>query len=148
MRQDRLYYCMRDNNNFNDDGNCFVCGEKNERGMHLEFTWDESARVASSDVVFGKHLQGWNGVVHGGLISTVLDEVVVKAAGHEGYRCVTAQLSVKFKKPAFIEKPYRLEGRVLAVNRKIIDAEGSLVAADGTIIAQAAAKLFLVAKPE
>jgi uncharacterized protein (TIGR00369 family) len=139
---------MRDNNNYNDDGHCFVCGEKNQRGMHLEFTWDEKARAAVSTVVFQKHLQGWNNVVHGGLISTVLDEVVVKAAGHEGYRCVTAQLTVKFKKPAFIEKSYRLEGRVKAVNRKIIDAEAALEAGDGTIIAQAEAKLFMVAPPE
>lgn len=139
---------MRDNNNYNDDGHCFVCGEKNPQGMHLEFTWDENALAAQSTVVFQKHLQGWNNVVHGGLISTVLDEVVVKAAGHEGYRCVTAQLTVKFKKPALVEKPYRLEGRVLAVNRKIIDAEGTLKAEDGTVIAQAAAKLFMVAPPE
>ena len=139
---------MRDNNNYNDDGHCFVCGEKNDRGMHLRFTWDESARVAQSEVVFAKHLQGWNNVVHGGLISTVLDEVVVKAAGHEGYRCVTAQLTIKFKKPAIIGETYRLEGRVLAVNRKIVDAEGSLKDGDGATIAQASAKLFMVAPPE
>ncbi len=112
--------------------------------MHLQFTWDEEARVAEASVVFGKYLQGWNGVVHGGLISTVLDEAMVKAAGYEGYRCVTAQLSVKFKKPALIDQTYTLKGRILAVNRKIIEAEGSVVAGDGAIVAQGGGKLFLV----
>jgi len=131
-------------NTYYDDGHCFVCGAKNERGMHLTFTWDSEARVAWTNVTFNEFQQGWNGVVHGGMLSTVLDEVVVQAAGHEGHRCVTAQLTVKFRTPAYIGRNYKLEGRVLAVNRKIIDAEGTLMAEDGTVIASAAARLFLV----
>ena len=129
---------------FNDDNYCFVCGTANPNGLKLSFHHDENTGETISRAVFPRHFQGWQDVLHGGIVSTVLDEVMVKAAAKEGLRCVTAELNVKFKKPALTETEYLIKGKIKEINRRIVTAEGSIISADNKLIASAESKLFLV----
>jgi uncharacterized protein (TIGR00369 family) len=127
---------------FNDDHHCFVCGKKNPAGLKIEFHLDPQNREVEAEVIFPAHLQGWQDTVHGGLLATVLDETMVKAAAASGIKCVTAEITVKYKKPASTGKTYLVHGKVLEARCRIVTAESRICDADGQIYAKATGKLF------
>jgi uncharacterized protein (TIGR00369 family) len=129
---------------FKDDQNCFVCGEKNPAGLRLEFREGDSEHEVVTEIIFPAHLQGWQGTVHGGLLATVLDEIMIKAAKAIGSTCVTAEITVKYRKPAATGVSYHVSGRVLASHGRLVTAESRLCDSTGQILAQATGKLFKV----
>jgi uncharacterized protein (TIGR00369 family) len=130
---------------FTDNRRCFVCGENNPDGLQLVLRMDKDEGRAAADVVFPERFQGWEGIVHGGLLATVLDEVMIYAARSNGLRCVTGEITVRYVKPARTGEAYRLEGRVTGTKGKITLAESELIGADGEVFARATGKLFRVA---
>jgi uncharacterized protein (TIGR00369 family) len=129
---------------FNDDQHCFVCGKENPSGLKIEFRENPQNKEVEAAVVFPPHMQGWQNTVHGGLLATVLDETMIKAAAAAGNKCVTAEITVKYKKPAFTETTYRVHGKMLETRGRIIMAESHICDATGQIYAQAAGKLFKI----
>jgi uncharacterized protein (TIGR00369 family) len=129
---------------FSDDHNCFVCGKKNGAGLQFEFRKNRQSGESEAEVVFPTHLQGWQNTVHGGLLATVLDETMIKAAAAAGIKTVTAEITVKYKKPALTGAPYLAAGKVLETRGRIVLAESRICDASGTIYAQATGKLFKV----
>jgi uncharacterized protein (TIGR00369 family) len=132
-----------------DDHFCFACGPRNPDGLHLSFEYPEPGRCRA---VFTpeRRFQGWAGLLHGGIISTLLDEALAHALGGPdrggGEAAVTGELSVRFKKPVPIGIPAVLEGRVVAINGRIIEGESRLLARDGSELAVARGKLFRLKK--
>ena len=94
-----------------DDHMCYVCGRANEKGLRLNFTHTQRGRLEAT-VVFSKHHQGLKGIVHGGMMATVLDEMMVNLAWKEGIPAVTAELHVRLKKAAKTGEKVRLEGHI------------------------------------
>lgn len=129
---------------FKDDQNCFVCGQENAAGLHLEFGKNPQNGETEARVVFPARLQGWQDTVHGGLLATVLDETMIKAAAAAGIKTVTAEITVKYKKPAQICIPYLASGKVLETRGRIVTAESRICDASGQILATATGKLFKV----
>lgn len=129
---------------FNDDQHCFVCGKENTAGLHVEFQQDPHSREAKAEVVFPKHLQGWQDTVHGGLLATILDEIMIKAAAAAGIRCVTAEITVKYRKPAATGMTCTASGKMLGERGRVILAESRLCDGNGQILAQATGKLFKI----
>ena len=134
----------------NDDHFCFACGPRNPDGLRIRFEYPEKGRCRA---VFTppKKFQGWQGILHGGIISTLLDEAFAHAAGGaergiEGYGAVTAEITVRFKKPVPIGKPICLEGRVLAVKGRVIKCASALRDAGGRELASATGKLITLKK--
>ena len=132
---------MRD---FSDDQNCFVCGQENPTGLRLKFRENEATHEVEADVVFPAFLQGWQDTVHGGLLATVLDEVMVQAAMAVDIKCVTAEITVKYRKPAVTGVSYLVSGKVLETRGRIITAESRIYDTSGQIYAQATGKLFKI----
>ena len=128
----------------NDDQHCFVCGKENMAGLHIEFQQDPQSREVKAEVVFPKHLQGWQDTVHGGLQATILDEIMIKAAAAAGIQCVTAEITVKYKKPASTGTAYIAFGKMLETRGRIVLAESRLCDDSGQVLAQATGKLFRV----
>jgi uncharacterized protein (TIGR00369 family) len=136
----------------NDDHFCFVCGSRNPDGLRIQFEYPARGRCRA---VFTppRKFQGWRGILHGGIISTLLDEAFAHAAGGaergvEGFGAVTAEMSVRFKKPVRIGQPAFLEGRVRAVKGRVIECESRLLDADGQELASAAGKLIMLKKKQ
>lgn len=129
---------------FSDDQNCFVCGKKNASGLQLEFCENRQNGESEAKVVFPARLQGWQGTVHGGLLAAVLDEIMIKAAAAAGSKCVTAEITVKYKEPALTCAPYQAAGKVLETRGRIVLAESRICDAAGTIYARATGKLFKI----
>ena len=116
-------------------GNCFVCGENNPNGLRLSFKIDPETKTLKTTFVAGLTFQGWDGIVHGGIISTLLDEAMAKLVYELGYKAVTASLEVKFKRPAPILEPLHVYGEVTEVNKRLIRAKAHVAREDGTILA-------------
>jgi uncharacterized protein (TIGR00369 family) len=131
-------------NKFSDDNRCFVCGKGNPHGLQFQFEYDPELDQVSAEIRFMDKFQGWKGVVHGGLISTVLDEVMVKTTGFKNLTCVTAELLIKFKNPAYVNTPYQAIGKILEIKRKLVFTEGYLRDNRNRIIASAKGKFFIV----
>ena len=126
------------------DGRCFVCGRDNARGLQLEFSYAPDGLSAETTFVPGETYQGWQGIVHGGIIITVLDEVMAKAAVHKGYAVVTGEITAKLKNPAKVLEPLRCRAVIEKVLRKIIYASAVASREDGTVVAEATAKLVII----
>ncbi len=129
---------------FRDDRVCFVCGEKNPIGLKLELRTDPDRGESAAEVTFAKHLQGWAGIVHGGFVAAVLDEAMIYAAGAKGLKCVTAEITVRYVKPASTGVAYALKGRFVEDKGRIVLAESALLDPKGLVIARATGKLFKV----
>jgi len=115
--------------------NCFACGSLNTHGLHLvlhaggDRCWIETT--------LAERFQGWDGIAHGGIICTLLDEVMAWALVEHDMWGVTARMQVDFKRPVPIGSPIRGEGRVTAVRRRIVEAEAALHDLEGNVLAQA-----------
>jgi uncharacterized protein (TIGR00369 family) len=134
----------------NDDHLCFVCGSQNPDGLRIRFEYPEPGLCRAVFTPLKKY-QGWHGILHGGIISTLLDEAFAHAAGGaarsvDGVGAVTAELSVRFKKPVRIGEPAFLEGRVLSVKGRVIECESVLRDAGGQELASASGKLIKLKK--
>ena len=129
------------------DNGCFVCGPANERGLRAEFTIDREARAASSRLALPAWSQGWRGVVHGGILSTLLDEACVHACRTVGPHPVTAELTVRFRKPVPVAAEISVRGEVVEVRRRVLQARARLEIG-GESYAEAEARVMLVEGPE
>jgi uncharacterized protein (TIGR00369 family) len=129
---------------FRDDRMCFVCGEKNPIGLKLRIRTDAERGESAAEVTFAPHFQGWAGVVHGGLLATVLDEALIYAAGARGFKCVTGEVTVRYVKPASTGVAYALKGRFIEDKGRIVMAESFLYDPSGEEVARATGKLFKI----
>lgn len=119
-----------------DDGACFACGHANHEGMGLTFTRD-AAGSARADVILDRRYQGYRGIVHGGIVMLLLDEVMAHASGAAGEKVMTAAVAVRFRAPVPVDVPLRLVGRVVLKRGKILKVEGAVLDAEGATLATA-----------
>jgi acyl-coenzyme A thioesterase PaaI-like protein len=114
---------------------CLVCGKQNPAGLHLSLhIIPESGRVTCDFTPRVEHI-GFEGVIHGGLLATVVDEAMVWAATWRGRRfCLCAELTVRYRKPVDVGKPLKVEAdvefsrpRLIQTAAKIFDESGNLV---------------------
>jgi uncharacterized protein (TIGR00369 family) len=123
-----------------DDNYCFVCGEKNPSGLHLKFSLSEGK--ISTEFNPQKTHQGYKDVVHGGIISTIIDEAIVKAALMQGMPAITAEITIRFKNPLMVGERAVVEATIVKMNKRIIETSAILKKVDNTIIAEGHAKLL------
>jgi uncharacterized protein (TIGR00369 family) len=127
-------------NTLEDDHYCFVCGGQNPYGLHLTFSHQEGK--VSSEFVLQKVYQGYKDIVHGGIISTILDEAMVKAALLQGIPAVTVEIGIRFKNPLIVGEKAIVEATITKKNKKIIETSAEIRKTDGTLIAEGRGKLL------
>lgn len=124
-----------------DDRFCFVCGSENPCGLKLVFNNINGKIIA--EFTPSKVYQGYTGITHGGIISSVLDEAMIYAAIQGGVFPVTAELTIRFKKPLMTDETAIIEAEVVNSDSRVIKAYSRLTRKhDGTIIAEGQAKLL------
>lgn len=123
-----------------DDGYCFACGEDNHLGLKLEFIY-ENGKAVSEFIPLKVH-QGFKDIVHGGIITTVLDEAMVKVVLSQGIKALTAEIAVRFKSPLFVGDKSIVEAEIKKRGNRIIETSARIKKEDDTVIAEALAKLL------
>ena len=120
---------------------CFVCGLKNDFGIHTEFFELENNELVA---IFkpGKNHQSYPGRLHGGIASTILDETIGRAIMIEDENIwgVTIELNVKFKKPVPYDVELRVVGRITEQNKRFFFGSGELLLPDGSVAVKATGK--------
>jgi uncharacterized protein (TIGR00369 family) len=113
---------------------CFGCGQLNQSGLRLEFLLAEDSSVVSLPRV-GDRFEGHPGYLHGGVIATLLDEAMSKAARACGLTTMTRHLEVDYLRPVPSSAPLRLEGRLVRsegrkhwMEARILDGEQAVLA--------------------
>src|SRR5580700_2822973 len=89
---------------------CFGCGGANPRGMRLTFEQDDAAQRIRGIFRVGAEYQGGTGYLHGGIIATLLDEVMGKVTRFRSVHAVTAELKVEYLKPVSVDEDLVIEG--------------------------------------
>ena len=118
------------------DHACFGCGDDNPIGLHLHFS--PSSDGVRADFTPETVHQGFDGIIHGGIISTLLDEAMAWATTSAGVWSFTAEMSVRFKEPLSVGEPTTVTARVTENRGRIIATAGELTRdRDGAIIATA-----------
>jgi uncharacterized protein (TIGR00369 family) len=125
---------------------CFVCGPDNPRGLHLAFQTNESGEM-TAEWIPEPEMEGYQGIVHGGIVSTVLDEAMAKVVDATGAEALTAELRVRFRRQVSSGIPVRVRGWIESRNKRMINAEAALTGTDGVELAHAWA-VFLALKQE
>jgi len=105
---------------FENDLHCFVCGVKNERGMKLRV--EKVGNEAYIKTSLDKTYQGYKDVVHGGILVTLMDEVMAYAASDSENAAVTARINCKFLKPVRVGKTILVTGRVKSKDKDWVTA--------------------------
>jgi uncharacterized protein (TIGR00369 family) len=104
---------------------CFACGTLNEHGLGIVLHVDDDR--AWTELVLEPRFQGWDGIAHGGIVSTILDEVMAwSLAGADNWG-VTARMNVTFRRPVPLGSPLRADGWITRARRRIIDTESRLI---------------------
>ncbi|MCK4428116.1 MAG: PaaI family thioesterase [candidate division Zixibacteria bacterium] len=119
---------------------CFICGDKNPFGLNVEF-YQKDDKVVGEYIV-QDHFQGYKNILHGGILSALLDEVMIKSILAQDILTLTCEIKVRFKKPVKIGQRLFLEGKPTEDKGKILLAEGKIKDEDGGVVATAEGKFF------
>lgn len=118
--------------------NCFACGTLNASGLGLVL--HVSRTRCTTELVLDRRFEGWEGIAHGGIIGTILDEVMAWSLVEYDTWGLTARLNLTFRRPVPIGCPIRAEGWVVEAGRRLIKTAGQVVdPASGTVLATAEA---------
>jgi uncharacterized protein (TIGR00369 family) len=126
-----------------DNQKCYVCGRKNPAGLAVEFEINAEARSIRAKFIPKEVHQGYEGIVHGGILSALLDEAMAKLAFSLGTPAVTAEISVKFESPASPGEELNISGKLMHETHRLIQAEAKIERGP-LLIAKATGKLLRI----
>jgi acyl-coenzyme A thioesterase PaaI-like protein len=129
-----------------DPHRCFACGELNEQGLRLAIHTDPQG--SWTETTLEPRFQGWEAVAHGGIVCTLLDEVMAWSVIGRGTWGVTARLNVAFRRPIPVSRPIRAEGWVVAENRRAQRTGGQVLDADTGEVLATAEGTFIAVPPD
>jgi uncharacterized protein (TIGR00369 family) len=115
--------------------NCFACGSLNENGLQLDLHLGE--RRSWAELTLDARFEGWVGVAHGGIVATLLDEVMAWSLIAEDNWGVTARMAIDYRRQTPIGRPIRAEGWIVRARRRLVDTAGQVVDGDGLVLATA-----------
>ncbi len=129
--------------NLRKDDGCFVCGRMNAEGMQVPFEIDPEGHAASCRVAIPARYQGWHEVVHGGIVATLLDEACAHAARTLGPLPLTAELTVRYRKPVPVGAEVAVRATVTGRRKRIVTLQAQMESG-GELHAEAEARVYLM----
>lgn len=123
---------------------CFVCGPRNAIGLHVRFRLD--AEVCRGEFTPGPDHVGYDGVTHGGIVFSLLDDVMANWLWLKGERCFTARAEIRYREPLPVGTAVALEGRLVRRRGRLVEMEGKVLrAGSATPIAEATGRFMVLA---
>jgi uncharacterized protein (TIGR00369 family) len=114
---------------------CFGCGPANESGLRLEFYLADDRSVVCLPSV-PHTFDGHAGLLHGGIIATLLDETMSKSVRARGFTAMTRHMEVDYPRPVPSATPLRIEGRVTHTEGRKHWSEARILDSHGKVLAQ------------
>lgn len=127
---------------------CFVCGINNPFGLKMKF-YDAGPGEVLAEYTVLSQFQGYPGVVHGGVVAAMLDEVTSRTymQGDPPKFYVTASLNIRYRKPVPVEEVLKLSGHAIRERGKVVFAKGEIFDGGGSLLAEADA-VFVEIPPD
>ncbi len=126
-----------------DDHWCFACGPANPHGLHLSGFHDEGSDHVVSFVPQRQH-QGWQDITHGGIVATLLDEMMTRLLYARGEEAVTAELTVRYHQPLATGEEVQVRARETQRRGRLVRLESEIRTGSGILVASGQAKMLLV----
>jgi acyl-coenzyme A thioesterase PaaI-like protein len=126
--------------------NCFACGTLNQHGLGLQIHVERGR--AWTELELEPQFEGWEGIAHGGILCTILDEVMAWALVGEDNWGVTARMSVDFKKPAPVGTRLRADGWITRSRRRLVETAARIVDAGSGVELATATGTYIAADEE
>jgi acyl-coenzyme A thioesterase PaaI-like protein len=124
---------------------CFVCGQDNPRGLKISVVYQETEMAAETEISLPREFQGWDDVIHGGILATLLDEMMAHAVWHFAGPGLTLGLEVRFHAPLKPDEKILVRGVLHTKNGSRRLAEGEIIRlADGVRIASGKSRFLLI----
>lgn len=120
---------------------CFGCGMENPIGLKL-FFYETGDGVVLARFTPGQAHEGYPGVLHGGIISALLDEVLGRVCVAEGRWMVTAKMEVRYRRPIPIGEELTIIGEPIDDRGRRMTVHGEIRLPDGAVGAEATATFF------
>ena len=124
------------------DDKCFACGMSNPDGLRIE--WKVDGTCATAEFVPEGKYQGWKGIVHGGILATLLDEAMTRLAWVVCGGALTAEMTVRYVKPAKVGETLFIRGEIVKDAPRMVEMKASLCDGEGKVIAHAVGKAIKV----
>lgn len=121
-------------------GSCVVCGVAGDIGLGLEFSVHDDGSVAAS-FDCAHRFAGYNGLLHGGVISALADGAMTNCLFAHGVAAVTAELCVRFRHPIHVGRSLTVTARITRDSAPLYVVEAELVQA-GQLRAKATGKFL------
>lgn len=115
---------------------CFVCGKNNPIGLRLKFQDEEW--VSTTEFTPGPEYQGYPGVLHGGLLTAMLDEIMARPLNNQGLNAFTAKLNVRFRNAATIGEKLFARGELVGHRGRMYEMKAVVTRENGDTVAEAA----------
>ena len=114
---------------------CFVCGADNPIGLKVRFRLEDD--VCVGEFTPRPEHAGYTGLAHGGILFTLLDDVMANWLWLQGIRCFTARADIRYREHLPIGTPVRLEARCTRRKGRLSLMTGRIVRQDtGAVIAE------------
>ncbi len=125
------------------EGNqCFVCGPGNPIGLQVRFALVDE--VCQAEFTPSEQHMGYHNVTHGGIIFSLLDDVMANWLWLQGIKCFTAKADIRYRGELPIGTPTRLEGRCLKRKGRLAQMEGKVIRQDtGAVVAEATGSFMI-----
>jgi acyl-coenzyme A thioesterase PaaI-like protein len=109
------------------DNYCFVCGRDNPQGLKIKVKYHPEEMAAETELTLPREYQGWADVIHGGILSTLLDEMMAHAVWRFAGPGLTLSLEVRFYAPLKPEEAIRVRGVLTTPNGHRRTAEAEII---------------------
>ena len=115
-----------------DANNCFVCGPTNPIGLHLDFRIEDN--ICKSEFTPAKDHCGYDDVTHGGIIFSILDDVMANWVYLKGIKAFTAKMDIRYKDALPIGTAVRLEGKCIKQRGRLTVMQGTMTRIDNDML--------------
>lgn len=126
------------------DDYCFACGRRNPIGLRMQVHYLEDEPTAESHLSLAPEFVGWQEVIHGGILATLLDEIMMHAIWHFAGPGVTLGLDIQFRRILAPGEVIVVRGRLTETRGRRLKAQGEIIRlADNQLIANAQGRFLL-----
>ena len=113
---------------------CYACGSANERGLHMAFRREGDRTICEYTPC--AYQQGYPGRMHGGVVSTLIDESMGWAVYHAREWGATARLNIRYRQPVALDQTLRIEAWITKNRGRLMELRAEVLGGDGRLLAE------------